>query len=101
MPSATSLQGLADFITVTDTGLLSQVQEGNYQGLVTMMAHLMAVKERTESTNTMFEPLKQTIELLKTYDVEMAEEIHLQLQVGGVGPDVRWSGRRPVRGRTE
>ncbi|KAF0298100.1 Dynein beta chain, ciliary [Amphibalanus amphitrite] len=75
-----SLQGLADFITVTDAGLLNQVQEGDYQGLVTMMAHLMAVKERTEATNTMFEPLKQTIELLKTYDVEMAEEIHLQLQ---------------------
>lgn len=29
----------------------------------------------------MFEPLKQTIELLKTYDQEMPEEIHKQLEV--------------------
>ncbi|XP_037074053.1 dynein beta chain, ciliary-like [Pollicipes pollicipes] len=75
-----SLQDLADFIHAKDAGLVNQVQEGDYQGLVTMMAHLLAVKERQDVTDNMFEPLKQTIELLKTYDVEMSEEIHLQLQ---------------------
>ena len=29
----------------------------------------------------MFEPLKQTIELLKTYDQEMPEDTHKQLEV--------------------
>ena len=29
----------------------------------------------------MFEPLKQTIDLLKSYDHEMNEEVHQQLQV--------------------
>jgi dynein heavy chain len=44
------------------------------------MGHLMAVKDRQGSTDEMFEPLKQTIELLKTYEQEMPEEVHLQLQ---------------------
>lgn len=44
------------------------------------MGHLMAVKERQATTDEMFEPLKQTIELLKTYDQEMPEEVHMQLQ---------------------
>ncbi len=39
------------------------------------MGHLMKVKDRTSNTDEMFEPLKQTIELLKTYDQEMPEEV--------------------------
>lgn len=46
------------------------------------MGHLMAVKDRQATTDEMFEPLKQTIELLKTYGQELPEEVHLQLQVG-------------------
>ena len=41
----------------------------------------MAVKDRQTVTDEMFEPLKQTIELLKTYGQEMPEEVHTQLQV--------------------
>lgn len=39
------------------------------------------VKSRQSTTDEMFEPLKQTIELLKTYDQEMPEGIHKQLEV--------------------
>jgi dynein heavy chain len=45
------------------------------------MGYLLAVKDRQATTDEMFEPLKQTIELLKTYEQEMPEEVHLQLQV--------------------
>lgn len=45
------------------------------------MNHLLAVRDRQASTDTMFEPLKQTIELLKTYDQEMPDEIHTLLEV--------------------
>ena len=76
-----SLNSLADFIKAADTGLMKPVEEGEYEGLVEVMGHLMAVKERQAATDEMFEPLKQTIELLKTYDQEMPEEVHLQLQV--------------------
>lgn len=57
------------------------VEEGDYNGLVAVMGHLMAVKDRQTVTDEMFEPLKQTIELLKTYGQEMPEEVHTQLQV--------------------
>ena len=76
-----SLNDLAEFIKTTDKGLKKPVQEGEYDELVECMGHLMAVKERQSSTDEMFEPLKETIELLKTYDQEMPEEVHEQLQV--------------------
>lgn len=76
-----SLKELAEFIKVTDDGLQREVKEGDYEGLVFVMGNLFAVRERQATTDEMFEPLKQTIELLKTYDQEMPEEVHLQLQV--------------------
>lgn len=60
------------------------VEEGDYNGLVDCMGYLMAVKERTTTTDAMFEPLKQSIELLKSYDQELSEETHSLLQVFNV-----------------
>ena len=57
------------------------MEEGDYDGLVGVMIHLLAVRDRQPNTDGMFEPLKQTIELLKTYDQEMPDEVHQQLQV--------------------
>ena len=45
------------------------------------MGHLLNVRDRTATTDEMFEPLKQNIDLLKSYDHEMSEEVHQQLQV--------------------
>ena len=75
-----SLKELGEFIKVSDAGLLQPVEEGDYDGLVECMGHLVAVKERQATTDEMFDPLKQTIELLKIYDQEMPEEVHIQLQ---------------------
>ena len=66
---------------MTDGALQRNVDEGDYEELVFVMSNLFAVRERQSATDEMFEPLKQTIELLKTYDQEMPEEVHLQLQV--------------------
>ena len=79
-----SLNNLTDFIKTTDSGLQKEVEEGDYNGLVEVMGHLFAVRERQQTTDEMFEPLKQTIELLKTYDQEMPDEVHVQLQVGSI-----------------
>ena len=62
-------------------GLSADVKEGDYHGLVAVMGHLMAVKDRQQATDNMFEPLKQTIELLKGYGQEMPEEVVQKLQV--------------------
>lgn len=67
---------------VTRSGLKRPLKEGDYDGLVEVMGHLMKVKERQVATDNMFEPLKQTIELLKTYGEEMPEETYQKLQVG-------------------
>ena len=52
-----------------------EVAEGDYDGLVNCMGHLIAVRDRQAATDEMFEPLKETIELLKTYNQEMPEEV--------------------------
>uniref|UniRef100_A0A8C2VBK0 Dynein axonemal heavy chain 17 n=1 Tax=Chinchilla lanigera TaxID=34839 RepID=A0A8C2VBK0_CHILA len=76
-----SLTDLEAFMKVTRAGLTKPLKEGDYDGLVAVMGYLMKVKERQVATDGLFEPLKQTIELLKTYGEDLPEEIHLKLQV--------------------
>lgn len=66
---------------MTKKGLDVTVNEGDYDGLVGVMHHLIAVKDRQANTDAMFEPLKQMIELLKTYNQEMSDDVHQQLEV--------------------
>ncbi|XP_043925657.1 dynein axonemal heavy chain 9 [Protopterus annectens] len=75
-----SLSDLEQFIKVAEKGLSKKVEEGDYKGLVEVMGHLMAVRERQSTTDEMFEPLKKTIELLKTYEQEVPDEVHKQLE---------------------
>lgn len=76
-----SLADLEAFIKNSENGLLKKVEKGDFQGLVEIMGHLVALKERQSSTDDMFEPLKQTIELLKTYGQELPETVFEQLKV--------------------
>lgn len=41
----------------------------------------MNVKERSLTTDDMFQPLTETIELLKFYDMDIPEEVNVLLQV--------------------
>ncbi|XP_042303471.1 dynein axonemal heavy chain 9 [Sceloporus undulatus] len=75
-----SLADLEEFIKVTERGLSKKVEKGDYECLVEVMGHLKAVKDRQTSTDEMFEPLKQTIELLKIYDQELPLEVYRQLE---------------------
>ncbi|NXT77896.1 DYH9 protein, partial [Zapornia atra] len=75
-----SLADLEEFIKTADQGLSKKVEKGDYDGLVEMMGHLLAVKERHSATDAMFEPLKQTIELLKAYEQQLPEEVYRQLE---------------------
>ncbi|KAF6093353.1 dynein axonemal heavy chain 9 [Phyllostomus discolor] len=75
-----SLADLELFIKNSESGLLKKVEKGDFKGLVEIMEHLMALKERQSSTDEMFEPLKQTIELLKTYGQELPETVFKQLE---------------------
>ncbi|KAM8946996.1 dynein axonemal heavy chain 9 [Pelodytes ibericus] len=75
-----SLSDLEEFIKVAERGLSMPLKEGDYNGLVDIMGHLMAVKDRQTSTDELFEPLKQTIELLKVYEQELPDEVYKQLE---------------------
>lgn len=88
-PPVPSLQELEAFIKEATAGLSKQVQEGDYDGLVEVMGHLLRVKDRQAATDGMFGPLKETIALLSTYGEEMPEEVHQQLQVSGSGCGAR------------
>ncbi|XP_015211854.2 dynein axonemal heavy chain 17 [Lepisosteus oculatus] len=74
-----SLSDLESFIKEARAGLTKPVEDGDYHGLVEVMGHLMRVKDRQAATDGMFEPLKETIEFLKNYGVELPDEVHTQL----------------------
>ncbi|XP_060681399.1 dynein axonemal heavy chain 11-like isoform X1 [Hemiscyllium ocellatum] len=75
-----SLSELEEFIKVTDKGLKKKVKEGDYNGLVDIMGHLMAVRDRQTTTDELFEPLKETINLLESYDQTMPDQIYMLLE---------------------
>lgn len=60
--------------------MLQQVQPGDYVALVSVMGYLLQVKERQPTTDEMFHPLEETIELLKFYDQDIPEEVNVLLQ---------------------
>ncbi|XP_071447818.1 dynein beta chain, ciliary [Hetaerina americana] len=80
-----SLSDLSQFIREADEGLLQPLVEGDYKGLVEVMGYLMQVKDRAApsaatASDDLFEPIHNTIELLKYYDMELPEEVHVVLQ---------------------
>ncbi|KAL6263152.1 hypothetical protein P5V15_005953 [Pogonomyrmex californicus] len=75
-----SLSDLGTFIRLADEGLSQQVQPGDYAALVSVMGYLLQVKERQPTTDEMFHPLEETIELLKFYDQDIPEEVNVLLQ---------------------
>lgn len=76
-----SLRSLRDFTVVTDIGLLKPLEEGDYEGLVSIMGHLFKVRERQPEYDTMFKPLEEILQLLKVYDVDMPEDVYILMQV--------------------
>lgn len=76
-----------NIILIINIGLLQPVPEGDYDALVTVMGYLMNVKDRTATTDDMFHPLTETIELLKFYDMDIPEEVNVLLQVSLVFVD--------------
>lgn len=69
----------------TNKGLAKEPKDGDYHGLVDIMGLLNAVRDRQPETDVMFEPLKQTIDMLKLCGVEMSEKVYLQLEVSVCG----------------
>ncbi|XP_068196033.1 dynein axonemal heavy chain 11 [Antennarius striatus] len=75
-----SVRELSSFVQDTAHGLSSKVSEGDYKGLVEIMGHLMAIRDRQISNEQHFKPLKSTAELLKTYGQQLPESVCTQLE---------------------
>lgn len=76
-----SLRSLRDFITETNKGLLKTVEEGDYDGLVSIIKILQQVRDRQPEYDGMFEILTAKLNLLKVYDVEVPEDVYTLMDV--------------------
>ncbi|XP_066519814.1 dynein axonemal heavy chain 11 isoform X2 [Hoplias malabaricus] len=75
-----SVQDLASFIENAEHGLGKTVRDGDYDGLVGIMGHLMAIRDRQQNTEQQFKPLKSTSNLLKTYGQQLPEHVYTQME---------------------
>uniref|UniRef100_A0A3Q1K2D2 Dynein axonemal heavy chain 11 n=1 Tax=Anabas testudineus TaxID=64144 RepID=A0A3Q1K2D2_ANATE len=75
-----SVRELSFFVEGTACGLSNKVSDGDYVGLVNIMGHLMAIRDRQISNEHHFKPLKSTAELLKTYEQQLPEDVYIQLE---------------------
>uniref|UniRef100_UPI0035900BF2 dynein axonemal heavy chain 17-like n=1 Tax=Myxine glutinosa TaxID=7769 RepID=UPI0035900BF2 len=75
-----SLSELEELLRKSDAGLSKLPDEGDHAGLMKVLGHLLQVKQSQAATDNMFEPIKQTIALLKHYGQELPESVYTQLQ---------------------
>ncbi|KAK5608169.1 hypothetical protein CRENBAI_003200 [Crenichthys baileyi] len=75
-----SVKELSHFLEDTAGGLSTKVSDGDYVGLVNIMGHLMAIRDRQISNEQNFKPLKSTAELLKSYGQQLPESVYTQLE---------------------
>ncbi|TTH38815.1 Dynein beta chain, ciliary [Bagarius yarrelli] len=76
-----SVQDLSHFIENAEHGLGKTVKDGDYAGLVDIMGHLMAIRDRQQNTEQQFKPLKSTSDLLKTYNQQLPEHVYTLLEL--------------------
>jgi len=74
-----TLNDLSSFIQEANVGLKTEISEGDYDKLVFVMHYLNSVNTRAEGTDKCFGPLNDTVQLLRTYDVDMPDAVHQQL----------------------
>eukprot|EP01028_Stygiella_incarcerata_P003513 TRINITY_DN1708_c0_g1_i1.p1 TRINITY_DN1708_c0_g1~~TRINITY_DN1708_c0_g1_i1.p1 ORF type:complete len:4499 (-),score=1316.34 TRINITY_DN1708_c0_g1_i1:2775-16271(-) len=75
-----SVKELVTFIQKVSLGLQKDVPKGNYDKLVAAMGLLLEVRSRTEETDSMFDPLKETVALLKRYGRAVDDDILQSLE---------------------
>ena len=75
-----SLADLNNFIDKADEALMTQVREGDYDGLIQVMEYLALVNSKQKATDSMFEPLQEVIDLLRQYGMVIPNESLAQLE---------------------
>jgi dynein heavy chain len=67
------------FIRDKEKTLIRDVRKGDYLNLVFMMGQLASVREKTSFYDNMFDPIKNKIELLKSYGQEVSDDVYERL----------------------
>jgi dynein heavy chain len=75
------LNELDQFTKEKDREFIREVPVDDYDRLVVMMGHLKEVRDKTAQYDTMFDPIKDEIELLKSYDREISDDVYDKLAV--------------------
>ncbi|XP_058061407.1 LOW QUALITY PROTEIN: dynein beta chain, ciliary-like [Anopheles bellator] len=73
-----SLKELEEFTLECDRVLGLEAAEEDFPTLLKILSILNKIKEREAATDNMFDPLKATVDLLKTYNVEFNETVYKQ-----------------------
>ena len=74
--TVSTLNELSEFTKGNKAGLGKKIEEGDYEGLISSMGLLHAIKHRQVTIDNMFEPLRKTVNLLRQFGVEFEENIH-------------------------
>ncbi|XP_035799351.2 dynein axonemal heavy chain 11 [Amphiprion ocellaris] len=75
-----SLDELQRFIQATVEGLNHPMAKVDHQAFLEVMSHLLAVRDRQQATDKMFEPLRDTVNLLERYGVTIPEQFYSQME---------------------
>lgn len=76
-----SLHTLRDFTVEINDTILKPLEEGNYEGLVSIMRSLFKVRERQGEYDSLFELLADILHFLKVYDVEIPADVFILMHV--------------------
>nr|XP_054596285.1 dynein axonemal heavy chain 11 [Nothobranchius furzeri] len=77
---ADSLDEMQTFLQATIGGLNVAVAKGDHQGLVDIMSHLLAVRDRQDITDKMFELHRDSICLLEHCGVAIPDHLYSQME---------------------
>lgn len=76
------MDDLEAFIAYATKELNVELEDDDYEGLLNVMRVLNEVRAKQDAgTDTMFEPLRDIIDVLKEYGVEFSEETYEQVTI--------------------
>jgi dynein heavy chain, axonemal len=70
-----NFQELENFISTSTNTLRLEATEEDFETLLKILSVITQIKEREVETDNMFDPLKEVVALLKTYNVDFSDNV--------------------------
>lgn len=74
-------QELEEFIEMADEVMSQEIDKEEIGKLIEILSVLHQIEDRTMETDAMFEPLKDIVELLKSYGEEADNKVYTQVNI--------------------